>query len=156
MSLKLTTAQLQYFLEQKGLQPKYQEETDQIFIAINKSGLEMILFFRIASHAALLQIVAYPPIQVHPNTMPELARVLHQINRDLDVPGFCLDENNQLVFFRVVIPCMQQRFDEELLEAYIKTIPEICHTFYSLIYTISEGKQTFEELFHNPSENEES
>jgi hypothetical protein len=146
MHFKVSNTQLQNFLTKCRYQPQFQQETGQIYLLQQHSGIELASFLRILDDGKLLQVITFIPVKIRSETVNDLGRILHKINRDLDFPGFCMDESTKLVFYRIVMPCLHQQCDGDLLEAHLKAIPKICASFYPLIETIASGSKTYDEL----------
>lgn len=146
MHFKLSNNLLQNYLTKCHYQPQFQKETNQVYLLQQQSGIELASFLRIMDDGKLLQIITFVPVKIRRETTGDLGRILHKINRDLDFPGFCMDESTGLVFFRIVIPCLHQQCDGELLESHLKAVPKICSTFYQLIAAVAAGSKTYDEL----------
>jgi hypothetical protein len=41
------------------------------------------------------------------------------LNKELDMPGFCLDETSMTVFYRLVLPTLNKELQEGSFEAFI-------------------------------------
>ena len=107
---------------------------------------EVPVFVRPITEGQLLQTVAYLPMKIESKAFGELARLLHAMNKDLDVPGFGVDEEAQLVFFRCVLPCPDHKLDIVLLDAFLKTTELACKSFVHAIAAVASGKKTFDEI----------
>jgi hypothetical protein len=141
-----TINQIQAHLEKQGLKPQFQKETNQIYLITLKSGIELVMFLRLLSEGELLQIITFVPVKIRQETLNDLSRLLHKLNRDLDFPGFGIDEDTGIIFFRVVMPCLNRQCDLDILEKHLEAVPKIVVAFYKVIDTIVKGETTFDEL----------
>lgn len=146
MSQKLTQKNLLDFLTRKQLSPSVEKESDQIYLTFDISGHSVPVFFGIRSEGHLLQTIAYLPFEVTKATAADLGRLLHLLNRELDMPGFGMDENQALMFYRSVIPFMDQQIDEKAIEMYLRITRIACETFIGAIATITSGTMTIDEV----------
>lgn len=91
--------------------------------------MEIPIFFVIFGDNLLLQLISYLPFPLKEASLAPVARFLHKINRDLDIPGFGMDEKEKLIFYRIVIPCITGKLDEQLLANFLGTIRLACENF---------------------------
>jgi hypothetical protein len=101
-----------------------QEEHKQIALMLKlgeKEEKNVPLFIGVL-HDTVVQMIAYLPYELKKDAAAEVGRFLHLLNKQLDVPGFGMDEESGLIFYRVVIPCLKPELEGELLDAYIRTI----------------------------------
>lgn len=94
-------------LKEMKLDPIWQKETDQIYVLLTIAKREVPIFFGLRGGNTLLQTIAYLPYDLPQKSIGQVARLLHLLNRDIDVPGFGIDEEQRLMFFRCVIPCIE-------------------------------------------------
>ncbi|AHK63063.1 hypothetical protein BOKEGFJH_00189 [Chlamydia avium] len=137
---------LSNFLKQIGLQPLLERESQLTYINIQVEDHELPLFFVIRNNGEILQMICYFPYQLHDEQKGTTARLLHLLNRDLDTPGFGMDEEQGLIFYRIVVPCLQGQINETLLHIYIDTIKLVCDSFSNAIGLISSGNMNLDEL----------
>ena len=57
-----------------------------------------------------------------------------------------MDEEQNIIFYRLVIPCLKGEINEDLLRVYIDTIKLICDSFFHAIGLISTGNMDLDEL----------
>ena len=98
-----------------------QSETQQVYTILKISQKEYPLFLRVFDDGHLLQMLAFIPCQLERNVVPDMARLLHLLNKELDVPGFGMDEMAGVVFYRLMLPTPSKKIDGELLLAFLKT-----------------------------------
>ncbi|MFQ5729728.1 MAG: YbjN domain-containing protein, partial [Waddliaceae bacterium] len=109
--MKVTLDALLKFLKKKNYDAKLQRETQQIYIILKLEEKEFPLFLRIFEQSDLLQLLVFMPIQIKPGTHADLARLLHLINKELDIPGFGMDENSEVAFYRCMLPTPEKKID---------------------------------------------
>lgn len=151
MTFKLTTNSLLGFLNKNKYLPKLQEETGQICILFKHDQNEFHTFLRPLEEGELLQILVYLPVQIKEGCEAEVARLLHKINYDVDVPGFGMYEPAKLLFYRIIMPCPQKVCNEQLLTKYISVCTTAASSLLSLIASVATGEQTYSELCQNES-----
>lgn len=137
---------LDNFLSSLNLNPMLERTSGLTYINILANEQEMPLFFVIRNEGNVLQLVSYFPYQLPSNQVASTARLLHLLNRDLDIPGFGMDEEQGLIFYRLVIPCFNQQVDPLLLRTYIDTIKIVCDSFIHAIGLISSGNMDLDVL----------
>jgi hypothetical protein len=116
-----------------------QEEHKQISFTLTIKEKEVPVFVGIL-HESLLQIIAYLPYELQEKAFGEVARFLHIINKELDMPGFGMDENGKLVFYRLVIPCLEPEINPEMIDAHLRTVNVACQTILEGIDAASDQK----------------
>lgn len=151
--IKINLKSLQTFLTEKKYDAKLQEETKQIYIVLSVAGKEFPLFLRIFEASDLLQLLVFMPCQIKDGTQADLARLLHLINKELDIPGFGMDENSGVTFYRSMLPTPGKQIDEKLLETYVKSIELICDSISPPVIAVASGLATFTEILQKASEN---
>src|ERR1700722_19094980 len=102
--LCLTMDHLREYLIAQKFPVHFQQETNQIYMLYTIGGKEFPLFMRIFGDADLLQLLTFIPCHLHSNATNSLARLLHLLNKELDIPGFGMDEAAKFVFYRVMLP----------------------------------------------------
>lgn len=149
MNVPLDEQHLLQFLNQHGLQPGYEQNSGQTYITFEIAGFEVLIFFVIQKETELLQLIAYLPYELKKQTTGHAARLLHLLNKELDMPGFGMDENEKVLFYRSVIPCLNGRMNEQLLRLYIAATKIACETFMQVIGMIIAGSLTVEEIIQS-------
>lgn len=130
----------------KNYQAELQEQTNQIYIILKIEDREFPLFIRIFDQSEHIQLLAFMPCQVKLGTENDLARLLHLINKELDIPGFGMDENAHVVFYRFMLPAPGKEVDEGLLDSYLKSIKLICESLSASVIAVATGLTTYEEI----------
>ncbi|MDP1881219.1 MAG: YbjN domain-containing protein [Parachlamydiaceae bacterium] len=162
--ITLSSESLLDFMQKNQYQAEIQAETQQIFSLLKFEQREFPLFIRIFDEGHLLQILIFVPSLLEtsenydpakiplngklnkPEVIADLARLLHLFNKELDVPGFGLDEMAGIVFYRIMLPTPKKQIDSELLLAYIKTAEHVCQMFSPSIQAVSSGKMTLDQI----------
>ena len=135
--VKLTLQAVLAYLKRQH-KTELQEEKQQIVCMLKIDDNEIPLFVNVL-HESILQMIVYLPYELKPDGLGEIARFLHLINKQLDVPGFGLDENVNMVFYRAVVPCLNPEIDEKLIEAYLSTVIVACRSFMGSIAALANG-----------------
>lgn len=148
MWIPLKLSEIQQHLAKSGIHCQWQENTDQLVIAfkIEESSQEIPLFVRIFEGDKLLQIVAFLPCDLRKEAVSDIARLLHFLNVQVDMPGFCIDERSKTIFYRYMLPVKDKQLDSTVLQNLIGSAEMACKTFLPLIGTVAAGFVTFEEF----------
>lgn len=146
MPIALTQNHLIQLLNSWNFNPVYEKESDQIYIFLKIAHYEVPVFFGIRSGDQLLQTIAYLPFQLLDLHLGQVARLLHLLNRELDMPGFGMDEVQKLLFYRIVIPCINKELNEKVLELQLATTKVAIETFMDAIAMVLTGKGKVEDL----------
>lgn len=142
----LTLEKILEFLKTRGHQAHLQKETKQVALILNVDGVEFPAFLRILSDGPLLQLIVFLPCNLSEKTVPELSRLLHLLNKEMDIPGFGIDEDAGVVFYRVVLPALSRKVDPTLFETYINSLKIICKSFTPVIQSVAQGTMTFDAI----------
>lgn len=142
--IKLNLKNVLAHLSNKKLEPQIQTETQQIYVLFNLEGIEFPLFVRVDEEPKILQLFMFMPCAISPKTFGELARLLHLLNKEIDMPGFGIDEKAGVVFFRWVIVTSSGEIQEELLDRCLVAIPQISKICYPAIASVGNDLITFE------------
>lgn len=144
VALDLTT--IYTHLKTKGHDVKLQEETQQIYEVITVNSLEYALFIKVSEEKTTLQLMMFYPIPLKDQYFGEVGRLLHLLNKTIDVPGFCMDENTRIVFYRSVIPAIDNSIDDDTLDAYVASTKLIAETFSNVIQAVAQGTASYQEV----------
>lgn len=139
-------------LKSQGIEAELQTETNQLCIILKTGPAEYPLFIRIYEGGELLQLLAFLPCTTKPETLPEIARLLHLLNKEIDTPGFGMDEDSQMVFFRCMIPVKDKQVDENLLNSYMNATQVVCQSFAPVVAGVAFGAVTFDEVVKKSKE----
>lgn len=150
--MKVSLDNLLKFLEKRNYDAKLQNETQQIYHILKISGMEFPLFIRIFDQSDLLQLLVFMPAQIKPGTHADLARLLHLINKELDIPGFGMDENSGVAFYRLMLPIFGKKIDETLLETFLKSIQTICESISPSVIAVASGQISYGDILRKAKE----
>ncbi len=150
--MKVNEHNLLQTLQGLKLDAKVQPETKQIYVIFEHEGSQFPLFIRELHDGELVQLLTFIPTNVEPAHMNDLGRLLHMLNKELDMPGFCLDETSNTVFYRLMMPALKKEFQPEILEALINTSQMICKTFSTVIEALAQGAMTLEDILKKAGE----
>ena len=149
---KVTTESLLKILKDQGRDVQIQEETGQIYEVLKINDRDFPLFTRVMEGATLIQLLAFFPTGIKTEAMPELARLLHLLNKELDIPGFGLDEQAGVAFYRCMIPTIEGEVPEKVLEGFINSVQIVCETFMPAVEAVAVGATSFEDLVKKAEE----
>lgn len=144
--IEATTESLLKLAAKLQLAATLQEETDQLIILLKEDEREFPLFIRPIPESEFLQLIAFFPFQLPIKTIAEVARLLHILNKELDIPGFGMDEMSFVTFFRIMVPAPGGKVEEKLIEGYLATIKTVCKTFSPTIEAIASGSTTIDTI----------
>jgi len=153
--LPLNADALKKHLVSKEFEPQYQPETQQVYVIFKVANREFPLFFRIYEGGDLLQALSFIPCMLKPTAINDLARLLHMLNKELDIPGFGVDEAAGVIFYRIMLPATNKEINIEILDNYINSIQNIIQTFAPVIATVAAGMSTFQEVLKKVKEGEQ-
>lgn len=137
---------LNKYLEAQKLKPTMQQETGQSYVIFKINGQEFPLFFRIYEGEESLQMLIFFPLQVKKERFDAMARMLHLLNKEIDLPGFGIDETVGLVYHRIMIPIFNKKIDTHLFATYLAAVPKICEKFYPSIIGTATSEMSFDEI----------
>lgn len=150
--IPLTNDQINKHLISKGIHSEIQPETNQVSVTLKIAEREFPLFIRIYEGEDLLQLLAFLPCNTKDETLADTARLLHLLNKEIDTPGFGMDENAQVVFYRCMIPAKNKEIDPNLLDAYFNATQVVCQSFAPVVAAVAFGAVTFAEVLKKSKE----
>lgn len=143
--IALTIENILEALNKKGIAATHQKETNQAYLVLTAHKLDFPLFIRAYDEQDLIQFVVFMPCGARKETINDTARLLHMLNKELDIAGFGIDEAASALFYRLSIPIFNKEIDENLLEGFIQSIQGICQTLYPIIQAVATGTISFDE-----------
>lgn len=149
---EITLEEIKKRLQEKQLDSKIQSETNQVYAILSIDNREFPLFARIYQGRNLLQLIAFFPTQPLQKTIPDLARMLHVFNKELDIPGFGIDELSRIVYFRCMIPTPKAKLDPNVFDSFYGSIVSACKTFAQSVDAVGSGAISFEDLLKKAQE----
>lgn len=150
--INLTLEALLKLLQKHDYEPSIQEETQQVYTILKLENKEYPLFLRIFDEGHLLQLLVFLPSELKKESVNDMARLLHLLNKELDIPGFGMDETAGVIFYRVMLPTPHKKIDTELLLAYIKTIEHVCQMFATPVEAVGFGHATLDQILKQTEE----
>lgn len=144
--IPFTQQSLTEYLKSQGYNVEPQKETNQIYYTYKGQRGEFPVFLRIYENNEQLQILTFFPMTIMKNRMDTIARLLHVFNREIDLPGFGIDEEIGVAFHRIMIPVFGNDLSTGILDLYLKAVPTICDKFFPLLYSASQSNQSFDEI----------
>jgi hypothetical protein len=176
--INMTPESLLSFIRGKKYEADIQSDTQQVYTIFKIDKKEYPLFLRVFDDGHLLQLLVFIPSHLEPNenfgkksmhpssrpsknkhqpsVVADLARLLHLLNKELDVPGFGMDEMAGVVFYRVMLPTPKKKIDSELLLAFLKTAEHVCQMFSTPIEAVSSGQMTLDDILAKAHEMEQT
>lgn len=139
-------------LEKSGVKATIQDKSKQVVATLALQGYDYPMFVRELSGGNLLQMLTFVPCTVQKESALDLCRLLHMINKELDMPGFCWDEDSGTVFYRVIIPCLQPNAEETLIQVYLETTRRVCSMFGTIVQAVAVRAMTLEEMLRKAQE----
>ncbi len=150
--INLTLEALITLLKKHDYEPSIQEETQQVYTVLNVEKKDYPLFMRIFDEGHLLQLLVFIPCELKKEAVSDMARLLHLLNKELDIPGFGMDEKAAVVFYRVMLPTPHKKIDSELLLAYVKTVEHVCQMFATPVEAVGFGHATLDQILQKAEE----
>ena len=139
-------------LRSQEIESEIQKETNQICILLKVADREYPLFIRIYEGGELLQLLAFLPCNTKSETRADTARLLHLLNKEIDIPGFGMDEDSEVVFYRCMIPAKDKQLDKKIFDAFINATQVVCQSFAAVIAGVAYGAVTFDEVLKKSKE----
>jgi hypothetical protein len=144
--IELTLSNIQELMGTLGIQMDLEPNTNQLQ-AIKKFGqFEYPVFARIYEDSRMLQLLIFIPCNIKKGSESDTARLLHLINKEMDIPGFGMDENSSVLFYRVMLVARSRKIDKELVGIFIKSLENICLSFTVPIISVAQGKVSYEDV----------
>lgn len=175
--INITSESLLQFLRKNKYDAEIQSDTQQVYTIFKLNQREYPLFLRVFDEGHLLQLLVFIPSNLEPNEqfaigkkqgkasseeadkakdqkaiVADVARLLHLLNKELDVPGFGMDEMAGVVFYRLMLPTPKKKIESELLLAFLKTIEHVCQMFSTPIEAVSSGQMTLNQILSKAQE----
>jgi hypothetical protein len=177
--INMTPETILNFMRKNKYESDIQSDTQQVYTIFKIGQKEYPLFLRVFDDGHLLQLLVFIPCHLEPNerfalgnvskqvaepseskqqraVVADLARLLHLLNKELDVPGFGMDEMAGVVFYRIMLPTPKKKIDSELLLAFLKTAEHVCQMFSTPIEAVSSGQMTLDQILAKAHEMEKT
>ena len=138
--MELTLEGINKILTKLGHPVSYQKETDQLYLILSVDVMEFPIFLKILPTGPILQAVLFFPFQYKENNFNELSKFLHFINKFIDIPGFCLEEKMQTIFYRFSLPLFDNQMPSVLsLERIMQSLYNIAKTVTFPLLDVTSG-----------------
>lgn len=179
--INITPESLLQFMRKHKYEADIQSDTQQVFTIFKLNQKEYPLFLRVFDDGHLLQLLVFIPCHLEPNEqfalgkekekksskesskgeeqkeiVADIARLLHLLNKELDVPGFGMDEMAGVVFYRLMLPTPKKKIESELLIAFLKTVEHVCQMFSTPIEAVSSGQMSLDQILTKAQEMEQT
>ncbi len=125
--------------EQKHLDAQLLKPTQQISCPLQVDQVEFPLLVHVDPTGKALQIMMVIPCTMRPKAPIEMARLLHLFNREIDMPGFGMDERSGLVFYRYLFPTHNGQLAAEVFDNVLNSLPLIARAFAPFILDVANG-----------------
>jgi hypothetical protein len=93
-----------------------------------------------------LQFACCLPFKVQESALWEMARMILLLNKGLELPGFELSEVDGIVYYRYVLPVVDNHVEETLLICLFGTIDFLVKGFTDKLEQIATGAKTAQQL----------
>jgi hypothetical protein len=176
--INMTLESILSFMGKNHYEADIQVDTQQVYTIFKIGEKEYPFFLRIFDEGHLLQLLVFIPCHLEANenfalgkdshktpepsenkqqsVVADLARLLHLLNKELDVPGFGMDEMAGVVFYRLMLPTPKKKIESELLLAFLKTSEHVCQMFSTPIEAVSSGRMSLNEILAKAKEMEKA
>ena len=138
-----------------GLKADLQPGAGQVLVKFSEHGFEYPMFVRVLDGGNLIQMLTFVPCNFDETTYFPVSRLLHMINKELDMPGFGCDEDSRTVFYRVIIPMLDKRMNENLLQVYAGTSRQVCKMFGAVVHAVAINAMPLDEVLKKAKEMKE-
>lgn len=142
--LKLTLQNVLTYLNEKKLDAQLQKETQQIYVLFNIDNVQFPLFLRVDENSKILQLFMFMPCALEPKAVNDTARILHLLNKEIDIPGFGMEEKAAVIFYRWVIPTLTGEIDEKMLDSFLIAIPQISRVCFPIVAAVASGNTRYD------------
>lgn len=157
--INMTPESLLAFMQKNKYEAEIQPDTQQVYTIFKLGEREYPLFLRVFDEGHLLQLLVFIPCHLdslenkqQKAVVADLARLLHLLNKELDLPGFGMDEIAHVVFYRLMLPTPKKKIDSDLLLAFLQTTEHVCQMFSTPIVAVSTGQMTLDEILAKAKE----
>jgi len=140
---------LQRYLKENNIDAEFQPSTNQLYFILMLHDREVPVFLRIISDGFLIQLLAFLPFQIKKDAVNDVSRLLHFLNKEIDAPGFGIDESLDLAFYRCMVPTINGEVDVALLNMYLNTLQKVCKDYMLNIEPVALGSITYEKIINN-------
>ncbi len=129
-----------------------QDQTGQICVDLPVLDGTLPTFIRIYDTQDLFQIIVIYPMKITDGSLNTVSRLLHILNKEIDLPGFCLDETLNIVFYRMAFPALDGQIHKKLLDTMLVSVQNLSTQFIPPIAQAANGLIDLEELLKKAKE----
>lgn len=140
---ELTYPNLKQHLAKKFPQIAMEPQGNQLLATMIIGNKDYPFFVRIFDEGVVYQLIAFIPCSWHSHYTPQMAQLLHLLNKELEIPGFGLDDTIRIAFFRAMLFAKNSHFDEQLLDAMVEAVEVACETFTPVITQVANGELSY-------------
>ena len=137
--VEATIESLLKWMRKEGFNVQIQRETNQIYCSLKLLNGEFPLFVRIFDESELVQLIVFFPTHIQEKGLNDLSRTLHHLNKEIDLPGFGMDESSKVAFYRLMLPAFNKQIDQQVLKSYLKSVNLICENFGNTVISVANG-----------------
>ena len=83
------------------------------------------------------------PVTFNKESLPALSRLLHLLNKEIDLPGFGLDEELNITFYRIIFPAFEHQIHRNLIGTMLISIQNIVKQCVPVIAKAGAGDLNF-------------
>lgn len=124
-------------LKQQGYDASIQEDSKQLYTIFKLHNRDFPLFIK--TDGQVLQLLIFMPSIMLPQAVADTARVLHLLNKEIDLPGFGMDEGPGVIFYRCVLPTIDGEVNAELFNKIVLSMSRIAQVFFPLLSSAASG-----------------
>lgn len=144
--IPLNFSSIKRYLDQTKQGFQVQTETGQLFLLSKQGQMEIPLFLRIDESSKMVQLLAFLPHNLTKSAhYGELARLLLFLNKEMDLPGFGVDEAQGILFYRYVISAPDGSISTNSLDQLVQAMPRVIALFFPVILMVSMGSLSYEQ-----------
>lgn len=140
--IPLNIEDLKKHLQELKYDAQIQEATGQLYVILKRDNREFPLFVK--TDGSVLQMIIFLPFKVLPQAFPDTGRLLHFFNKEIDLPGFGMDEDQGVVFYRCALPTADQKVDPALFNNILISMQNVSEGFLPFIFKVASGNSDFE------------
>lgn len=138
--------ELEKYLQTHDLKMNLEHDTQQLHSIIKLGGFEYPLFIRPYEGAPLLQLLLFLPVQIKKECEASVGRLMHLVNREMDIPGFGMDEENAVIFYRMMLFTIDNQVDERQIALFLSSLEKIIRAFTLPLMAVAQGRLSYEEV----------
>lgn len=123
---------------------QFQKATGQVYLVYKIEDKEYPLFIKAMKESKMLQLLIFEPFKVEDSARGDLARLLHLLNKEMDLPGFGMDEKVGVVFYRCVLLSSEEGIAAKLIKDLLVSMPRIASLFSPIVEPTAAGAISYD------------